>query len=96
MEETRKTTNMFDNLLSGPGPAAGSSRTRLPANELALCLSSSVEYLKNDAGKPSDPLKWWRDHCDMYPRLATMASDYLSVPCVFLQFLLVSHISDES
>ena len=83
MEDARKTTNMFDDLLSGAGPTSdGSSGTRLPADELALYLSSGVEYLKNDAGKPGDPLKWWREHRDTYPRLATMASDYLSVPCM--------------
>jgi hypothetical protein len=82
MEETRKTTNMFDDLLSGPDLASGSSGIRLPADELALYLSSGVEYLKNDAGKPGDPLKWWREHRDTYPRLAAMASDYLSIPCM--------------
>ena len=83
MEETRKTTNIFDDLLSGPGPMATSSGTRSPADELASYLSSGIEYLKNDMGKPGDPLKWWREHRDTYPRLAAMASDYLSIPCMY-------------
>ena len=91
MEETRKTTNMFDDLLSGPSPTSGSSGIRSPADELASYLSGGVEYLKNDAGKSGDPLKWWREHHDMYPRLAAMASDYLSIPCMSFFNSLLFH-----
>ena len=76
----REKTNMFDDLLNGPGSTSGS--TRLPSDELALYLSSGIEYLQTDGvRKAGDPIKWWWDHRDTYPRLSAMTSDYLSMPC---------------
>jgi hypothetical protein len=60
------------------------SPVRLPADELALYLSSGVEYLQSDAlGRPGDLIKWWWDHRDTYLQLQAMATDYLSIPCEF-------------
>lgn len=75
---------MFDVFFNDEaGPAVtGSSGARLPADELALYLSSGVEHLQGDGlGRPGDPLKWWWDHRDTYPQLQAMATDYLSIPC---------------
>ena len=83
-KHTRQPISLLIYSVTGPGPMATSSGTRLPADKLALYVSSGIEYLKNDTGKPGDPLKWWREHCDMYARLAAMALDYLSISCMYL------------
>ena len=38
------------------------------------------EYLALPVEKVKDPLKWWYDNRNVYPRLSRMALDYLSAP----------------
>jgi hypothetical protein len=38
------------------------------------------EYLSQPIEKVRDPMKWWWDHRHVYPKLSSMALDYLSVP----------------
>ena len=38
------------------------------------------EYLSQAIEKVRDPIAWWWNHRKVYPRLLTMALDYLSIP----------------
>jgi hypothetical protein len=38
------------------------------------------DYLAAPLEKVGDPIGWWWDHRMVYPRLARMAFDYLSIP----------------
>lgn len=62
---------MFDNMLflSAPKKAA-------VVNELARYLASPTEATE-------DPLLWWIEKRIVYPRLARMALNYLSIPGQF-------------
>jgi hypothetical protein len=46
--------------------------------------AGTVSLRSDDPKKPSDPLKWWMDNHNTYPKLAAMAMDYLSIPGMFL------------
>jgi len=84
-----KLTNIFDDLISNVGSASGSGASSA-LDELTLYLNSSVDHLRSDSSRePGNPIKWWRDHRDTYPRLSAMASDYLSIPC---KSLIICHL----
>ena len=48
-------------------------------DELTRYLARGVERIEND-----DPLRWWHEQRDIYPRLSRMAADYLSLPGGFV------------
>jgi hypothetical protein len=57
----------------------GGSSSLEPRDELSMYLSTDC-VRPDDPMKPIDPLKWWRDHRDTYPKLSAMAMDYLCIP----------------
>ena len=59
---------MFDNIPMLAPPKA----TKLQ-KELDQYLSSEIEHV-------SDPLAWWYEHRNAYPRLSRMALNYLTIP----------------
>ena len=61
--------NIFDKL---PSLAKSKDTHR---DELGIYLTADIENV-------SDPLQWWYDHQPVYPRLACMAIDYLTIPGV--------------
>ena len=42
------------------------------------------DYLSQGIEKVSNPISWWWDHRNVYPKLSAMAFDFLSVPGKFL------------
>lgn len=60
--------NIFDNMDAFAAPKAGDLRTEI------------VRYLAADIEKTDNPLKWWHDRRAVYPQLAQMGLDYLSIP----------------
>ena len=60
--------NQFDYLPSLKTRAAASTRDELDS------------YLATGPVSVDDPIAWWRDHEDLYPRLSRMAIDYLTIP----------------
>lgn len=46
-------------------------------------------YLNADIVRQAEnPIAWWMDHKHAYPRLSRMALDYLTIPGMFLLFLM--------
>jgi hypothetical protein len=54
-------------------------------------------YLSQAVEKVRDPITWWWDHQKVFPRLSTIAFDYLSIPGRFsfstLSYVLTSHLA---
>lgn len=50
-------------------------------SELDECLAQPIE-------KCRDPIAWWWEHCEVLPRLSSMAFNYLSIPCMFFIILV--------
>jgi hAT family C-terminal dimerisation region len=46
------------------------------------------DYLSQAIEKVTDPIKWWWDHRKVFPKLSAMAFDFLSVPGMFLCFVI--------
>ena len=65
---TETPKNQFDNLGIGAAPCGSL------VDELQDYLASNVENVKES------PLTWWYSKRHLYPRLARMAMDYLSIP----------------
>lgn len=61
---------MFDNI-----PALAPPKPTELRRELDHYLSSEIEHI-------SDPLAWWHEHWNAYPRLSRMALDYLTIPAM--------------
>jgi hypothetical protein len=64
--------NIFDAL-----PTVSRSKRVGLADEIARYLSAATEATL-------DPLLWWTERKDIYPRLSRMALDYLSIPGKFI------------
>jgi hypothetical protein len=78
-ETAHESDNMFDAMQALAAP-----RTRELRNEIDRYLSTDVE-------ETSDVLMWWRERRSMFPKLARMATDYLSIPrAVMLLHLLTT------
>jgi hypothetical protein len=82
-ETAHASDNMFDAMQALAAP-----RTRELRNEIDRYLSTDVE-------ETSDVLMWWRERRSMFPKLARMATDYLSIPglisFIFLSTQLTCH-----
>lgn len=52
-------------------------------NDLRKEISQEMSYyVKSEFVNPHrDPLLWWREKKNKYPRLSTMARRYLAIPC---------------
>jgi len=76
MQDSTGTGNIFDDL-----PTLVKPMFSLSTNELDTYLSTGVENV-------SDALTWWHERCTIYPHLACMAIDYLTIPGMSVQYLL--------
>jgi len=76
MQDSTGTGNIFDDL-----PTLVKPTFSLSMNELDTYLSTGVENV-------SDVLTWWHERCTIYPHLACMAIDYLTIPGMSVQYLL--------
>jgi hAT family C-terminal dimerisation region len=47
-------------------------------------VSEIEKYLRKPVEHVKDPLKWWETNRCVYPKLARMATDFLSIPGKFL------------
>ena len=50
--------------------------------DIVMCSMLDTRYV-SDSEKPhiADPLSWWKEHCIGFPRLATLAKQFLCVAC---------------
>lgn len=69
-----QSANMFDDMFNEDIEGAGVED--VPENELDDYLSRPPETFKSCP----NPLRWWYEHRERYPRLSRMALDYLSIP----------------
>ena len=70
----------FDNIFDALPTVSRSKKVGL-ADEIARYLSAPTEATL-------DPLVWWTERKDIYPRLSRMALDYLSIPGTSIYLLL--------
>ena len=69
-----KPANIFDKIRRKRHLAASKkSRSRSDVDEFDRYLSTPPEAVDN-------PIKWWYERQDVYPRLSRMALDYLAIP----------------
>ena len=88
---------MFDDYLTKASSIGGPSSDLGPWDELAIYLSTDP-VCSDDPKSPINLLKWWKDHCDSYPKLSAMAMDYLSIPgelnlCSIVTLLIQQSVS---
>ena len=55
---------------------------------LSLSMNELNTYLLTGVENVSDALTWWHEWCTIYPRLARMAINYLTIPGMSAQYLL--------
>jgi len=73
----QESTNIFDSL-----EALAPPKTSELGSELDRYLSSDVEHV-------TEPLQWWYERRETYPHLSKMALDYLSIPGMSVDVLLM-------
>jgi hypothetical protein len=86
----KKQPNVADMPPGNPAAQANSfaSFSNLSIKQPTGANSELDDYLRQPIENVPEPLKWWMNHAHIYPTLAPMALDYLSIPGV-LPFVLV-------
>ncbi|CUA76039.1 Zinc finger BED domain-containing protein DAYSLEEPER [Rhizoctonia solani] len=54
--------------------------TEYPQDDTTISIAEELAFYLADPITHMNPLDWWRENCNRFPRLAAMARDFLSIP----------------